>query len=177
MLLINHEQIAEAVCGSRRTARRYTYQLPPARTNKRTASFHAAGVIGSLPKHKRKLVPMILAHAVEDGSLYAGPDAIIPAHRFKHWASLDPATDTRWRATYAAFLRVLANDPNCGQFAVWGESLAHRAMLWGPVAVYVVTRDKSNLPDWTRFAPAFSLVNAGGLDSVTLAQVEEDSWT
>lgn len=177
MLIIDQPGIQDALHVVLRTAQRCTAGMEPYSQNsqRRNRKFLAAGVIGGLPNHKRKLAPMILAHSVEDGSLYAG-DSIVAANRFMDWASKDPATDARWQAAYAAVMRVLVNDPNCAPYGAWAQSLARRAMLTGPAAVWIVTGDKSNLYDWSRFVPAFSLVNAGGLDAVTLAAVEEESW-
>lgn len=178
MLLIGSHQIAEALGVEIRSVQRRTTGMPPVSEGKYKTNrkYHAAGVVGSLCRYERARAPMVLAHGVEDGSLYAGPDSIIAANRFMDWCAKHPETYSRWQAAYACFMRVLIHDPSCGPYAPYAESLARRAMLWGGVAVYIVTGDKSNLPDWTRFAPAFSLVNAGGLDAVTLAAVEEESW-
>lgn len=119
-----------------------------------------AAILPTLNREKyRSKVPALLAFAVDDGELYVGDDEQL-GDALARWIEEDPEMRERLKRVRGEFAAGLAGST---QSSRWLEGLERvRSLL--PTSQYVMpfvlTADKSGLPDMNRYARAFTLIHS-----------------
>ncbi len=122
--------------------------------------YNLAAILPTITREKyRVLIPELLKTGVDDGELYVGDDEML-GDALGRWLEEDPAMRERLKRVRGEFAAGLAGST---QSSTWLEDLERvRSLL--PLSQYVLPfvliGDKSGLPDWNRFARAFTLVHS-----------------
>jgi hypothetical protein len=164
---VTADQYAEAVGVSYATACRRLSHIAPNAPGKRKLSL--ACVLPTLRESERIAVPQLCASAEVLPHMYVG-DVIAPTvHALERWLTPDQAARVfSCRIQFTNALATLSAD-----FFLFHERLRMALVLNETVLFYVLgVTAADTLPDWSRFAPAFSICNAREEDLLNISYKE-----
>ncbi|MDP1593799.1 MAG: hypothetical protein Q8L80_06095, partial [Gallionella sp.] len=120
-------------------------------------------------RHASSYIDRLTYAAEDDEELYTGVDSLRVAESFDSYIRRDVRMDARAKSVRNSFFNSLALCDGARTYMTYSESLRLKLLLNGPVSMFLLTGDNSELPLWHGgFSPAFALVNSG-LDSKVAA--------
>ncbi|MGV8953256.1 MAG: hypothetical protein ACOH2M_19320 [Cypionkella sp.] len=164
---ITADQYAKFVDVNRVTARRRLSHLTP---NVPGGKLPLAGALPTIREAERGAVPQLCASAEVLPHMYVG-DVIAPTvHALERWLTPDQAR--RLFACRVAFTRAMAS-LGSADFFLFHERLRMALVLNEVVLFYVLGMTTADtLPNWSLFAPAFSICNAREEDLLNISNKE-----